>query len=104
MKIIRPERILKYMDDHNWHSLTAPQIKQFVEELDLTEYPDFAEGYCHGLEVIVEKISKELEKSKKLRKLCESCRWWSEDVCYCAKAKYNNTIRLPYEYCDKWEE
>lgn len=105
MKIIRPERLLKHMRDHNWTSFTAMQIEQFVEDVDLNEYSDFAEGYCRALEVTVEKLSEELRKCKELRKICESCNWFAPDpeVCICNESEYNCKFVNPSNSCEKWK-
>ena len=106
MKIIRPERILGYMQDHNWTSLTALQIEKFTEDLDLSEYATYERGFHDAMVTVSVAARKAYEKCVADAGRCENCKWFANDpeVCCCEESKHRNSFVSPWDFCEEWEK
>ena len=106
MNIIRPERILKYMEDHNWTSLTSLQIQQFIEELDLKDYATYERGFHDACVVMSVAARKAYEACMPNAGRCETCKWFADqaEVCVCESSKYSNKFVSPWGFCEEWKK
>jgi len=106
MKVIKSERILNYMKNHNWAMVGMETLEEFSEELDVSKMNEYSTGYVDALAEI-SRYSEELERKIAIAmKICKSCKWYEEAVesCCNGKSEFCMKFMLPTDRCKNWEE
>ena len=103
--IIETEKLFKWMDDHNIHSVTKDQLMRFSHERSSN---DFERGVIAAYKMLVVVLNTRialLEKPETIKQ-CGNCDYLQPDVdvCLCERSENCNKFIDKLMVCQEWKK